>query len=185
MAGIPTARNVDHVGLTVPDMDEAIAFFVDYLGCELAWRVGPFESANDDWMVENMNVDPRASCYLAMLRMGPTFNVELFQYTSPDQRQELPKNSDFGGSHLAIWVDDIDLAAEYLRSVPGVNVQGVPKLVDDGSAAHNNRWCYFTTPWGAQMELVSPIGPLKYEETTEIRMAPRGPGWSVKQPYAV
>ncbi|MBV8886414.1 MAG: VOC family protein [Chroococcidiopsidaceae cyanobacterium CP_BM_RX_35] len=36
-AGIPTARNVDHVGLTVPDLNQALTFFVDVLGADVLW----------------------------------------------------------------------------------------------------------------------------------------------------
>lgn len=41
-SGIPTARNVDHVGVTVPDLDGAVSFFVDVLGCEVIYRTVPF-----------------------------------------------------------------------------------------------------------------------------------------------
>ena len=34
-AGLPGLRGVDHVGITVPNMEQATAFFVDVLGCEL------------------------------------------------------------------------------------------------------------------------------------------------------
>jgi catechol 2,3-dioxygenase-like lactoylglutathione lyase family enzyme len=39
--GIPTARNVDHFGYNVPNLDEAIDFFVEVLGAEEAFRWGP------------------------------------------------------------------------------------------------------------------------------------------------
>ena len=32
--GIPTARNVDHFGYNIPNLDEAIDFFVEALGAE-------------------------------------------------------------------------------------------------------------------------------------------------------
>jgi len=32
--GVPTARSVDHVAFTVPDLDEAIRFFVEVIGGE-------------------------------------------------------------------------------------------------------------------------------------------------------
>ncbi|MDQ0867303.1 VOC family protein [Arthrobacter globiformis] len=181
--GIPTARNVDHMGLTVPDLDAAIGFFVEHLGCEVAWRIGPFQSSGTSWMTDNLNVHADASCDIAMLRMGPTFNIELFQYQSPDQVQTLPKNSDWGGSHLAIYVDDIVAAVNYLRDVPGVVLQGEPKNVTDGGPTDGNRWCYFQTPWGQQMELISPTRPLGYERVTDVRMAPPAPDWAARHPY--
>ena len=41
--GIATARFVDHVGMTVPDVSTAIRFFEHTLGARLLWRAGPFD----------------------------------------------------------------------------------------------------------------------------------------------
>ena len=40
--GIVSAMHVDHVGLTVPNLDEAIRFFEDALRGLLLWYVRPF-----------------------------------------------------------------------------------------------------------------------------------------------
>ena len=32
--GLPGLRRLDHVGFTVPDLDEATRFLVDVLGCD-------------------------------------------------------------------------------------------------------------------------------------------------------
>ncbi|MGH3107316.1 MAG: VOC family protein, partial [Rubrobacter sp.] len=34
---LPGLRGVDHIGITVPDMEQATSFFVDVLGCELLY----------------------------------------------------------------------------------------------------------------------------------------------------
>jgi len=36
--GIPGTRNMDHVGLTVPDLEQAVRFFVDVLGADELFR---------------------------------------------------------------------------------------------------------------------------------------------------
>jgi catechol 2,3-dioxygenase-like lactoylglutathione lyase family enzyme len=38
---LPGLRGVDHIGITVPDMEQATAFFVDVLGCELLYEREP------------------------------------------------------------------------------------------------------------------------------------------------
>lgn len=43
LAGLPTARAVDHYAFTVPDLDQAIAFFTGVMGGELCYREGPVE----------------------------------------------------------------------------------------------------------------------------------------------
>jgi hypothetical protein len=39
--GLPGMRGHDHTGITVPDMNEALTFFVDVLGCKKAMSFGP------------------------------------------------------------------------------------------------------------------------------------------------
>ena len=39
--GLPGMRGHDHTGITVPDMNEALTFFVDMLGCKKAMSFGP------------------------------------------------------------------------------------------------------------------------------------------------
>ncbi|GEB38753.1 hypothetical protein GLI01_27880 [Gluconacetobacter liquefaciens] len=97
---------------------------------------------------------------------GPNF--EIFEYTSPGQRQTLPLNSDVGGHHLAFYVDDFEAALSYLR-VHGVRLMGHPTCRTTGPSG-GQTWIYFLTPWGMQMELVSfPHGKL-YENTSDITL---------------
>ena len=42
---LPGLRRMDHVGFTVPDLDEAHRFLVDVLGCEYLYSLGPFSHA--------------------------------------------------------------------------------------------------------------------------------------------
>ena len=164
---IPTATNVDHIAYTVPSLEAAVAFFVDVLGARLLYRDGPI-AHDQNWMSDQLNVHPRAVASVAMLRLGPVTNLELLEYSSPDQRREMPRNSDYGGHHLAVHVSDINAAIAYLRSQPGVEVLGEPQVIQRGPIA-GSRWVYFLTPWGMQLELTSPPDSLPYEATTRHR----------------
>jgi glyoxylase I family protein len=77
---------------------------------------------------------------------------EVFQYTAPGQRTGQPRNSDIGGHHIALYVDDLDRAMAYLRA-HGVTVQGDPTA--SSGPSQGQRWVYFLSPWGMQFELVS------------------------------
>ncbi|WP_327591602.1 VOC family protein [Streptomyces chartreusis] len=173
---IPGATNIDHVAYTVPDLDQAVAFFTNILGADLIYREGPIHDPHGDRMTQQLNVHPTASCRIAMLRLGPVTNLELFQYEAPGQRRLLPANSDWGGHHLAFHVTDIEAAAHYLSRQPGVRLLGSPRTVDDGPIA-GNRWVYFLTPWGMQMELVQASPALPYESTTRARRYGPAPAW--------
>jgi glyoxylase I family protein len=149
--GIPGLQRLDHIGFTVPDLDEASRFLVDVLGCEYLYSLGPY-SAADDWMSEHLNVHPRAVVTQnRFFRCGDQAVFEVFHYTAPDQRADLPRNSDIGGHHVALYVEDIDVAVRYLRD-RGVRVLGDPTA--SKGPAEGNRWVYFLAPWGMQFELV-------------------------------
>lgn len=155
---VPTLRAVDHVAYTVPNLDEAIRFFVEHFGAELVFTDGPFVDDESDGMRRRLNVDPHAKCSLAMLRLGRHHNVELFEYEAPQQQSTPPRNSDVGGHHLAFYVDDIDAAFDYVRSIPGVAVQEGPNGVSADAPVAGQRWFYFQSPWGMQMEMTTCTG---------------------------
>ncbi len=167
--GIPTSRGVDHVGMTVPNLDEAIDFFTSALGCEHIYTAGPFNDPQGNWMETNLAVHPRASTTLAMVRCGPTQNIELFEYEAEDQVTAPPKNSDVGGMHISFYVEDMDKAVSYLQATPGVKLLGDPTPVA-GQPNGGEVFLYFLTPWGSSMELVSYNEGLEYEAGTDKRL---------------
>src|SRR5204863_166734 len=122
-------------------------FFVEVLGAEELYRSrrGPDPS----FMPANFDVPPDAALELAMLRLPPNLNVELFAWQSEDQRTQHPRHSDRGGHHLCFVVDDVDAAIAHLDTIPGVRVLGGRKEVGpDSPLVAGNRWTYFVTPWG-------------------------------------
>src|SRR5699024_10758115 len=123
-------------------------FFVEVIGCERVYSLGPFAS-DGDWMEEHLNVDPRTVMReLRFFRCGFGPNFEVFRYDPADPPAPQPRNSDIGGHHLAFYVDDIDEATQYLREQEGVRVLGEPTASSGTSAGQ--RWVYFLSPWGMQ-----------------------------------
>ena len=107
--GVPGLRGHDHTGITVPDIKQAVDFFINVLGCKKAMSFGPFADDKGTFMQDLLNVDPRAVIEeITLVRCGYGSNIELFQYTSPDQKDVTPKNSDIGGYHIAFYVDDVE-----------------------------------------------------------------------------
>lgn len=166
MDTLPGLRGLDHVGFTVPDLEAARAFLVDVLGCEYMYSLGPFER-DGTWMAEHLNVDPQARMHkLHFFRCGGQAVFEVFHYSAPDQRTEQPRNSDVGGHHVALYVEDLDAAVEFLRS-RGVDVLGDPTASTGPS--EGQRWVYFLTPWGMQFELVSYPGGKAFDAVDRER----------------
>jgi len=178
--GIPTARGIDHIGYTVPNLEEAVEFFTTHLGGDLIFYAGPFSDPDGDWMQTNLDVDRTTSLRLAMVRMGADTNIELFQYSSPDQNTVTPRNSDYGGRHFAIYVDDIYAATEYMRSVPGVTVLGKPTLNEPPSPNAGSTFVYTRTPWGMYIELLSAPDGQDYESMTDARLKPTPLIWDTR-----
>jgi catechol 2,3-dioxygenase-like lactoylglutathione lyase family enzyme len=150
---LPGLRRLDHVGFTVPDLEQATRFLVDVLGCEYLYSLGPYADPSGDWMTEHLNVHPRATVpENRFFRLGGQAVLEVFAYTAPDQRSTPPRNSDIGGHHIALYVDDLDAAVAHLRAA-GVTVLGEPTA--SRGPNEGQRWVYFLAPWGMQFELVS------------------------------
>ena len=165
--GIPGMRGIDHIGFTVPDLDEAEAFLVGVLGAVPIYTL-PGKRADDDWMRVQIGVDPRTEIReIRFYRLGNGSNLEVFQYDAAHGQAPQPLNSDIGGHHLALYVDDMDAAREYLRE-KGVEIMGEP--VASRNAAEGQRWLYFRSPWGMQFELVSFPAGKAYERDAPVRL---------------
>src|SRR4029078_11073545 len=81
---LPGLVGTDHIGFTVPDLDEAHDFFVRVLGCAHVYTLGPY-AHGDDGMAEHLNVHPRTVMReLRFYRCGTGANFEVFQYEAAD-----------------------------------------------------------------------------------------------------
>ena len=168
-AAMPGMKGAQHLGITVPNAQEAVDFFVDVIGCEAFFTIGPFGPYKDNWMKKNLNVHKKAIIEVAhFVRCGNGTNLEIFQYTSPDQSRDYVKNSDWGGNHLAFYVEDFDDARAYLKN-KGVKLLGGPNHID-GGGADGLRWQYFLAPWGQTLEIVSYPNGMGYMKQTMRRM---------------
>ena len=150
----------------MPDLDEAHRFFVDVIGCEYVYTLGPFSRDEGDWMQEHMGVHPRTvmrELRFYRCQQGPNF--EVFQFEPADGQNPEPRNSDIGGHHLAFYVDDLDAAVEHLRA-NDVEVMGEPTTSQN--ASEGQRWVYFRSSWGMQFELVSFPNGKRYEKDASV-----------------
>jgi catechol 2,3-dioxygenase-like lactoylglutathione lyase family enzyme len=160
---MPGVRGVNHIGITVPDLAQAEAFFTDVMACQKATSFGPFRDDKGTFMQDLLDVDPRAVIeQITLMRCGFGSNIELFHYTAPDQKTVTPRNSDIGGHHIAFYVDDIDAAAAYLKD-KGVRTLMGPLPVAEGPAAGQSI-LYFFAPWGLQLEAISFPQGMAYEK---------------------
>src|SRR5512139_152782 len=108
---VPTTprTSLDHVALTVPDIEQATTFFHALLGATPLFDLGPYRIDTGDWMAENVGVHPRAVIRtLRLLQLPGGGRIELFVYEGPGSGTNLPINSEVGGHHVGFRVADID-----------------------------------------------------------------------------
>jgi len=155
MTPIPGSPGVDHAGYTVPDLEQAVAFFTDVLGCQLVYRVGPYADPDGTTMTDYLGVDRTATATIAVLRCGSNLNIELVEFAAPDQDTRSPMPTDHGGRHLALAVDDLDAAVAFLDAHPSVDLlPGENPPPDPNGPEAGLRSRYFRSPWGMMLEVI-------------------------------
>ena len=95
-------KNVDHIGLAVPNLEEALKFYEDVLG----------------FKCEGTEVIEEQKVKVAFLPVGDT-ELELLESTSEDGpiAKFIEKNGGRGGiQHIALRVDNIEEAIEEIKS---------------------------------------------------------------------
>jgi catechol 2,3-dioxygenase-like lactoylglutathione lyase family enzyme len=163
----------DHVGITVPDINQAIEWFEDVLGARAPLTFGPLEAG--PFVASVVDVTKKTSIdQITMLRIGHSANIELFKYTAPTgQRHDMPRNSDWSGHHVAFYVKDMDAAVDYMKGKRVTRMPGGPFTLAEGPAAGQTIQ-YFRTPWGGYIEFISYPDGMAYEAEAEQ------PLWSPK-----
>jgi catechol 2,3-dioxygenase-like lactoylglutathione lyase family enzyme len=151
-SAIPGVRDLDHVGLNVPDLDQAVEFFTRRLGADVVFRLERFADP-DGGSLTRLGAPATASLELAMLALGAG-RLELLHWEDGSPTTAPPGAADTGGSHVAVEVADVGSALADLRAVPGVRVLGEPVTFTAGPTPGLTN-AFATTPWGALLELVS------------------------------
>jgi catechol 2,3-dioxygenase-like lactoylglutathione lyase family enzyme len=164
---VPGLLGIDHIGFTVPNVTEAARWFENVLGFTNPLTWGPFSDPTGDLMRQLLDVNPRAVIeQVRMLRGGAGPNVELFQYSAPDQDHTFPLNSDYGGHHIAFYVRDIAKAVKYMESKHVKKLLG-PFSITAGPA-DGQTINYFHPPFGTYVEFISYPHGMAYEKTAPV-----------------
>lgn len=165
-------RAIDHVGITVPNLEEAARFFIEAFGAETIFKMDSHRDTSDPEVraQEQAKLGTRRTAWWTrtlVLRLGDGPSIELFEYEDAE-RLPPPTASDFGIQHFGIYVDDIDRACERVVAAGGALLDG-PTLLPALEGGEGNKWIYTVAPWGGIIEIVSYPSPQGYEEHTEVR----------------
>jgi catechol 2,3-dioxygenase-like lactoylglutathione lyase family enzyme len=146
---------VAHIGITVPDMDKAIAFYQEALGLTVI----------SDYTMEGEEISDLVQVPDAKLRSVFLRNkderrstpVELLYFSEPATQsgQPYPGVTHNGITEIAFWVKDLDATCEALKE-HGVEFYSRPhslKLDDTGTL----KVVYCKDPFGTTLELMEMV----------------------------
>jgi catechol 2,3-dioxygenase-like lactoylglutathione lyase family enzyme len=145
---MPYVRRLDHVGITVSDLDRATAFFVG-LGLEVEGRM-----AMQGEFVDTVIGIPDSRSEIVMLRApGGGAGVELSSFTQPEHQPGSPAamSTELGIRNVAFEVDDLTAALARLTEDGYGLVGGV------GQYEHIWRMAYVRGPDGIIVSLAERI----------------------------
>lgn len=141
--GIATARGVQELTFTVPDLGDATAFLTSCFGASVVEEGGEARDDRGSSMRARFNADVRAVIHGSRLLRTPFLNLRLLEASVPGQRTVWPAMLDIGGWHLAGYVDDIDDALDRLDGSdvyvlgPGKKpTSNAPEVGEGSFAAH-------------------------------------------------
>jgi len=171
MAESPPATNtvgIHHVGITVPNLVDAISFFEHVFGCRTVMRFDKNPAAGE-WLGSHVGAHPDSVIAgLAILRCGDGTNLELIEFRRPTGIGDAPRLSTHSSTHIAVQVHDLEMVTARFRTGGGELLCG-PNLIKDGDLA-GLHWIYGRTPWGLLVELVSVASALGYTQRTADRL---------------
>jgi catechol 2,3-dioxygenase-like lactoylglutathione lyase family enzyme len=163
-------RGIDHIGLTVADVESAEKFLIDGLGAEfvyetLGFQDEPFHGPDLEKFVDI----PQGSSVnlIRMYKLGNGPGIELIHYTTTDQRPAL-RTCDIGWQHIALYVDDLEAAVTRFVKAGGQQLGPIRDLPGAESGA-GNKLCYLRAPFGAWVELLTYPTEPPYTRTTRLR----------------
>lgn len=122
-----------HIGLTVPDLRDTRAFFIESLGFSQVGEVPDYPAA--------------------FLSDGTTM-ITLWQAENPETSTKFDRKNVIGLHHFALKVKDaeaLDRLHGRLGSVDGVDIEFPPEPLGDGPAKH----MMLSIPGGIRMELIT------------------------------
>jgi catechol 2,3-dioxygenase-like lactoylglutathione lyase family enzyme len=165
---------VDHIGINVPDLQQAVNFFTDVLDFNVVTQIGPVPLDSNWKKANHMNL-ATGPVTIKMTRAGDGANIELFYYDKGKGSTTQPGGDDIGATHIAFYTSDIKASIADLKS-KGVTFLGEPFTMPVGDT-EGETWVYFLTPWGSKMELVTYPNGKGYEKSN--------PGVKLWSPKAV
>lgn len=135
---------INHLGLTVGDLDRSVAFYTSMFGLEEINR----GEADVEYVATGVGV-PHAKLLVAMLE-GANTRLELIQYARSSGNDVAPSNNDVGAAHVCFPVEDIETAYAELVA-KGIEFIAPPS---PSQGEGTSRFAYMRDPDGITVEIL-------------------------------
>ena len=142
------AVRLDHVSVTVRDLDSSLGFYVGLLRLPLIAR-----GVSDDAELAEIMGQDDVSIRWADIEVGDALVLELVEFMRPIGTPVTKSLWDPGATHIGLQVGDIDAVHERLREA-GVRVVSKPVRLTEEGDWHGVRVHYAIDPDGTWIELV-------------------------------
>lgn len=141
---------VDHTGFSVASLEEAIQFWTEAMGFDLARR----GEMGGEFLREATGVaDPR--CRMALVTAPNGYPIELLEYSTGSTLGQTPRSAGaVGAAHIAFTVTDINKAILRVQKA-GWAVKGSPQPIPAGPRC-GTIVAYVSGPDGITIELMQP-----------------------------
>lgn len=163
-------RGIEHIGITVPDMEEATIFFQKVFEAEICYDVltPDQESQKGPQAEKKLALSPGAEIdHIRLLRIGQSSNIELF-HIHAGIRKNPAGLADYGLTHLAFYVDDLKNAVQRLTDAGG-DLLSAPFPLPGKEAGPANNTVYARAPWGTLIELITYPNGIVYPSSSKTK----------------
>jgi diaminopimelate decarboxylase len=152
----PTVLGIDHVSITVADLDRSLEFYGGLLGLTVRDR-GEIDPA----LIERMTGVAGTVVTYADVELGSRV-LELLQYETAELARPIaPRLSRPGGIHIGLGVDDAHAVYQRLAGAGNRPLSLPVALPEDGSDWSGSLVFYVRDPDGVTVEIVQRAAPVK------------------------
>jgi len=147
--GLTMIQRINHVSITVKDLDKVIQWFRDVMGCTNIWE--PYEYKGD--LIETCLGIPGVHLRVQKVQVQD-FVLEFIQYLSPPGRELKGNTNDVGYPHIGFVVDDIVGMYEDMKR-KGAQFKSPPcQITDKSNPMIGWQMVFVWGPEGMTLELV-------------------------------
>lgn len=156
MTTAPRPRGIDHVGITVADLEAAASFLEQAFDAVALYDnvtpAGPQRGVDTE---RTLGLPPGTAIrHMRMMRLGNGASVELFEMAVPVGQHAPVLASDLGLQHFAVYCDDVEACADRFEAAGGTLLTRPQPLLGIEQAV-GNAFCYARAPWGTVIELIA------------------------------